>query len=488
MKKLRYIVIASFIMVGILTTTSCKKFFDINTNPDAVSSAPIDQQLSSLTVNVGFYAGSDMSRFSSIIAQQFSGQSTGAQNQTQDYEKYLIQGSDANNAWATMYATILNDAQNIIVKATAEGSPHYSGVAKILKAYAYQITVDFYGDVPYSETQQLTLNTQAKYDSAEQIYTSLITVLNEGIAEVNATTSNKSPGDNSTIFPGDFDASKAKWVKFANTLKLRLYLHYSEKDPAFAKAQIDQLINSGAAFIASNDDNFQMFFGSVAASQNPIDQYQNARIGYLVANNNLVSLMNSKADPRRPFYFTQYPAGSGLYVGSIGGASPSQNYSKFNTYLRGALANGSYAGNAPIRMLTFAEYNFIRAEAALRFASPGVAQAFYAAGITASMQDAGVASGAITTYLAANGILAGTPAQQLEQIINEKYVANYAVLVEPWTDWRRTGYPAAIVPPANAVVQFVPRSLYYPQSEIDLNPNAKQKSGLNTRIFWDTRQ
>jgi len=139
-------------------------------------------------------------------------------------------------------------------------------------------------------------------------------------------------------------------------------------------------------------------------------------------------------------------------------------------------------------MLTFAEYNFIRAEAALRFASPGVAQAFYTAGITASMEDAGVASGAITTYLAANGILTGTPAQQLEQIINEKYVANYAVIVEPWTDWRRTGYPASIVPPSNAVVQFVPRSLYYPQSEIDLNPNAKQKSGLNTRIFWDTRQ
>jgi len=488
MKKLRYIVIAS-LFTGLLTTSSCKKFFDINTNPDAVVSAPIEQQLSSLTVNVGFYAGSDMDRFSSIIAQQFSGQSTGAQNQTQDYEKYLIQGSDANNAWGTMYATILNDAQNIIVKATAEGSPHYSGVAKILKAYAYQVTVDFYGDVPYSETQQLTLNTQAKYDSAEQIYTSLIAVLNEGIAEVNATASNKSPGENSTIFPGEFSDTKTNWVKFANTLKLRLFLHYSEKDPAFAKAQIDQLINSGALFLDGNEDNFQMTFGVVAASQNPIDQYQNARVGYLVANNNLVSLMNGKADPRRPFYFTQYPAGSGQYLGSIGGASPSQNYSKFNTYLRGALASdGSYAGNAPIRMLTFAEYNFIRAEAALRFASPGVAQAFYTAGITASMEDAGVASGAITTYLAANGILTGTPAQQLEQIINEKYVANYAVIVEPWTDWRRTGYPASIVPPSNAVVQFVPRSLYYPQSEIDLNPNAKQKSGLNTRIFWDTRQ
>jgi hypothetical protein len=487
MKKFKYMVIASFVTLGILTTSSCKKFYDINTDPDAVADAPIDQQLSSLTVNVGFFAGSDMNRFSSILAQQFSGQSTGAQNQTQDYEKYLIQGTDANNAWSTMYATILNDAENIIVKANETNSPHYSGVAKILKAYAYQTTVDFYGDVPFSETQKLTGNTQPKYDSAADIYTALITLLNEGITEVTAATSARSPGLNSTIYPGTFTTTQANWVKFANTLKLRLYIHYSEKDPAFAKAQIDQLVNSGVPFFASNADNFQMYFVNVAAGQNPIDQYQKARVGYLVANNNLVSIMNAKADPRRASYFTEYPAGSGQYLGSVGGASPSQNYSKFNTYLRGALSAGVYAGDAPIRMLTFAEYNFIRAEAALRFASPGSAQAFFTAGITASMSDAGVSATAIATYLATNGVLAGTPAQQLQQIITEKYVASFGVLVEAWTDWRRTGYPA-IAPPANAVVPFVPRSLYYPQSEIDLNPNAKQKTGLDVRIFWDTRQ
>jgi len=487
MNKLKYIVIASFFAVGILTTSSCKKFYDINTDPDAVADAPIEQQLTSLTVNTGFYAGSDMNRFSSIIMQHYSGQSTGAQNQTQDYEKYLIQGSDANNAWSTMYATILNDAENIIKSANATGNPHYSGVAKILKVYGYQLTVDFYGNIPFSEAQQLTANTQPKYDNAEQIYTSLITILNEAITEINSTSSNKSPAANSTIYPGVFTTTKANWIKLANTLKLRIFLHYSEKDPAFAKAQIDQLINSGATFFAGNADSFQMFFLNAAAARNPIDQYQTARIGYLVANNKLVSLMNAKTDPRRSSYFTQYPAGSGLYVGSVGGASPSQNYSKFNTYLRGALSGTVYTGDAPIRMLTFAEYNFIRAEAALRFSSPGSAQEFFTAGITASMADAGISNPDIAAYLAANGVLAGTAAQQLEQIITEKYVASYGVISEPWTDWRRTGYPT-ITPPANAVVSAVPRSLYYPQSEIDLNPNASQKANLNVRVFWDTRQ
>jgi len=487
MKKIKYIVIASFITTGLLTTSSCKKYFDINVSPNSPLSAPIEQQLSSLTVNTGFYAGSDMNRISSIIMQQWSGQSSGTQNLTQLYEKYLIQGSDENNAWSAMYATILNDAENIIQVAGQTGSPHYSGVAKILKAYGYQITVDAFGDIPFSETQQITLNTQPKYDSAEQIYPALIKLLDEGIAEVNAATSSKSPGLNSTIYPNaSFATAKLNWIKFANTLKLRMFLHYSEKDPAFAKAQIDQLINSGATFIAANADNFQMAFQNLAAAKNPIDQYETARAGYLVANDRLVTIMNTNVDPRRQFYFTQFPAGSGLYKGSIGGAPASQDYSKIHTYLRGG-AGTTYTGDAPIRMLTFAEYNFIRAEAALRFASPGVAQDFYVAGITASMNSAGVAAGDIATYILAHGTLLGTPAQQLQQIITEKYVANYGVISEPWTDWRRTGYPAITIP-TNAVVQFVPRSLYYAQSEIDLNPNAKQKTGLDVRIFWDTRQ
>lgn len=485
MKHLKYMVITLFVIMGMLTISSCKKFYDINQDPDAITTGPIEQQLTSLTVNVGFFAGSDLNRYSSLIMQQYSGQSSGANNQTQDYEKYLIQGSDENNAWSTIYATILNDAENIITSATATGSPHYSGVAKILKAYTYQLSVDVWGDIPFSEAQQLTQNTQPKYDAATEIYTNIIRLLNEGIAEVSAATSNKSPGTNSTIYPGTFSTTKNNWIKFANTLKLRLYLHYSEVDAGFAKAQIDQLVNAGGPFITSNADNFQMAFLNQAASQNPIDQFETARAGYLVANDRLVGIMNTKSDPRRPFYFTQYPAGSGLYRGSVGGAAPSQNYSKLHAYLRGYSGTG-YTGDAPIRMLTFAEYNFIRAEAALRFSSPGTAQAFYTAGITASMTDAGVSEAAISTYLAASGTLSGTPAQQLEQIITEKYVASYGVAVEPWTDWRRTGYPV-ITPPVNAVVGFVPRSLYYPQSEIDLNPNAKQKTGLDVRIFWDKR-
>lgn len=486
MKNIKNKIVSVLFLVAFVVT-GCE-FGDTNDDPSSIKAAPINQQLTSLTVNVGFLAGSDLNRYSSLIMQQYSGQTVGATTQTQFFEQFQIVGTDLNNVWSSIYATVLNDAENVIVGATATNSPHYSGVAKILKAYTYQIAVDTWGSIPYSETQKLAANVKPKYDSDELIYSELIKLLDEGIAEVNAPTSAISPGTNSTIYPGAFSAVRNNWVRFANTLKLRIFLHYSEKDAAFAKSRMDALINSGAPLMTGNLDSFQMNFVDAANARNPIDQFENLRLGNLVVNAKIVNLMNAKTDPRRQFYFTQLPAGSGLYVGAVSGAPAGPgNYSKFHTYLRGAITGAVYSGAAPIRMLTFAEYNFIRAEAALRFASPGSAQTFFQAGIRASMESAGVASADITAYLAANGTLTGTTVQQLEQIINEKYIANYGVVVEPWTDFRRTGYPTLTLP-ANAVIPFFPRSLLYPQSEIDLNPeNATQKSGMNVKVFWDTR-
>ena len=487
MKKFKYIYI-TLITGLVLTSSSCEKFYDINKDPDAIVEAPLSTVLSSVTVNVGYFAASDLNRYSTLIAQQFSGQSTGTLNQTQEYDKYLITGNDANNLFSTAYATILNDVENIIIRATEEGSPNYSGVAKLLKAYMYQNMVDAFGDLPYTEAQKLTGNVAPKYDDDEQIYKSLITLIDAGISEINNTTSKQVPGTNSTIYPASFTSARTNWVKFGNTLKLRILLHYSEKDPAFLTAQMNTLI-AGGQFFTSNADNFQMNFINAAGSRNPFDQFETGRPGYLVAGDRIVGIMNTKNDPRRSTYFSAFPTAP-LYRGAVVGApSNATLYSKLHTYLRGSLSGTTYAGDAPVRMLTFAEYNFIRAEAALRFGVAGSAQAFFTAGITASLTAAGVSAADQATYLAANGTLSGTPANQLRQIIEEKYVANYGILMEPWTDWRRTGYPALTLP-SNAVTTFIPRSLYYPQSEVDTNPNiggGKQKATLGEKVFWDTR-
>ncbi len=567
--KLRYF---KFILLftGIVATTSCKKMLDINKDPDRLpdSNSPIAQLLSSAQVNLGFEGGSDLYRYSAEIAQHMSGLASSA-NQTWEYYRYNITGSDQNNVWSSIYATTLSDLELIIKQGSA--SPYYTGIAKILKAYEYSLVVDVWGNVPYSEAQQLTGNTQPHYDDDAVIYPKLIALLTEGITDLNAASSLLTPGTNSLIYTngGNFANARAQWIKFANTLKLRLFIHYSKIDPTFSNTQITTLINTaGITFLAANADNFQMPFFDIANQRNPISAFEVSRPGYLYADQRMLSIMNPKFDPRRPYYFTSFPyqgipapvtlstsaatvAGNVLTFASTTGAatnmvitgtnipagttstavtattitlsnnvtgagvgagasiiispnafvgvsaaappaSPNSNYSRIHTFLRGNVTAGvappfTYSGAAPQRMLSFAEYNFIRAEAALRGA-PGSAQAFYTAGITASMQEVGVNAAQIADYLAANGTLSGSTAQQIQQVIEEKYIASFGVSVEPWSDYRRTGFPALTVP-TNAIssVTAVPRSLFYPQSEIDLNPNVpgQKPSSLQDRVFWD---
>ncbi|MFD2248399.1 SusD/RagB family nutrient-binding outer membrane lipoprotein [Pontibacter ruber] len=502
-----------FLYIALLSTgllfTSCESFFDVNDSPNDIKEARVSEILPAATVNIGFMGGSDMLRYSALIMQQFSGQGPANPSTTKEYERYNINNSDVNNLWNRIYSVVLADLEQVITKAGAEGSPHFTGVAKILKAYTYQVTVDAWGDVPFSEASKFQSNFYPKYDDDEAIYPALIKLLDEGIAEVNATASVMDPNAYSTIFPAsNWETSRIKWVRFANTLKLRLYIHYSEKDPAFAAQGINGLINSGAEFMTSTSDNFEMMFLNQPQRQNPLTSIEGGQFkNQLFPNRTIVDMMNQKADPRRASYFVAYPINSSpaTYKGQSIDSPPTTAVSRLHRFLKGTAtpvdpgkvnADGSikddaimYGGDAPTRLLTFAEYNFIRAEAALRFGAPGDAQAFFQEGIRASMKDAGIAAAEADAYIAANGTLTGSPEEQLEQIITEKYIANFGVMMEPWTDWRRTGYPdiTPLTRPT-AIYDELPRSLFYPVSEITSNPNAKQKETMLERVFWDVRQ
>jgi hypothetical protein len=566
--KLSYFKVMMF-FAGVVAISSCKKFLDINKNPDALpdSNAPIAQLLTSAQVNLGFEGGSDLFRYTTLIMQQMSGEAS-QPNQTFDYYRYNITGSDENNVWSSINATTLSDLELILKQGTT--SPYYTGVAKILKAYEYSLMVDTWGKVPYSAAQQLTGNTQPAYDNDAVIYTKLLQLLDAAIVDLNSATSVLSPGNNSVFYPNaTFATVKPQWIKLANTIKLRLLLHYKKIDPTWI-TQVNTLISSGATFLASNADNFSLPFYDLPSQRSPIAQFESSRANYLFADAFMVGMMTNKKDPRRPYYFTSFPyqgiplpitlntsaatgagnvltfasttgvangmviagtnippnttavsftattitlsnavTGGGVGLGApivvapntftaVSAAAPpavaNNNYSRIHTFLRGAVTAGAappftYSGAAPQRLVTFAEYNFIRAEHALAAGlPPATVQTWYQAGITASMQEVGVSAVQIADYITTNGTLIGTSAQQLQQIIEEKYIALFGVSVEPWTDWRRTGYPL-ITPVSNSIngVTAVPRSLFYPQSEIDLNPNCPgQKSPtLQDRVFWD---
>ncbi|MGN0021514.1 MAG: SusD/RagB family nutrient-binding outer membrane lipoprotein [Sphingobacterium hotanense] len=504
--------ILSFIgIITLLGISSCESFLDVNDDPNNVTKVGINQLLPSITVNVGYFGASDLLRVGGVFVQQFSGQGPVQGHVAfKEYERYNVNDSDINNQWVSIFGTTLSDISILIKQATEEGSPHYAGVAKILKAFVYQVTVDTWGDVPYNNAAMFNDNLKPDVDDDEAIYTDLIRLIDEGIANINEPNSTLSPNSNSSIYSRNSWAnSKELWEKMANTLKLRIYLHYSVKDPAFTSQKIKELINSGAKFMSANSDSFQMDFFNTPQRQNPIYSIELGQFrNQFLPNKYIVDLMNTKNDPRRTTYFTPFPYFSNpkTYKGSsVADANISSEYSRLHTFLyggvtsfnqalvdaSGALQTGAitYSGQSPARLLTYAEYNFIRAEAALLYAAPGDAQKFFEEGIRASFADNQLPEVDLNAYLASHGTLSGTNEQKLEQIITEKYVANFGVLVEPWTDYRRTGYPA-ITPHKKPIAMYdeVPRSLFYAQSEANSNPNITQKTSLLERVFWDTRQ
>ncbi len=495
----------------LLGAASCSSFLDVNDDPNNVTKVAVNQLLPSITVNVGYFGASDLLRVGGVFVQQFSGQGPVQGHVAfKEYERYNVNDSDINNQWVAIFGTTLSDIAVLIKQATDEGSPHYAGVAKLLKAFVYQVTVDTWGDVPYFNAMQFGENLKPEVDDDEAIYTDLIRLIDEGIADINAGTSTLSPNAFSSIYAStNWAGSKEKWEKFGNTLKLRIYLHYSAKDPNFTRQKINELINSGAKFFSSNEDGFVMNFLNAPQRQNPIYSIELGQFrNQFLPNKYIVDLMNTNNDPRRERYFTPFPYFSSpkTYKGaSVMDANASSEYSRLHEFLygtvtsfnsslvdpKGALQTGAilYGGEAPARLLTFAEYNFIRAEAALLYGAAGDAQAFFSAGIRASFEDNKLPAATLNAYLADKGTLSGTNQQKLEQIITEKYIANFGVLVEPWTDYRRTGYPALTpLKKPTAIYDEVPRTLFYSQSEANNNPNITQKTSLLERVFWDTRQ
>ncbi len=511
--------LATVFTVLIMTAGSCDKFLDVNIDPNLTVDNPPNLILPSAGSMLGFVMGSDLNRYSLLWSQQIAAQ---AGRQTETYDTYTLQPTEVNNVFRTnIYGGILMDLERILAKPTATTHPHYYGIAKIMKAFTYIIASDCWGDVPFTEALQGDKSVfQPKTDPSQAVYTSALRLLDEGIAEMRKT----APPTIATVGNDDYfyggSANAIRWVRFANSVKLRIYLHWSTLSNA-DRAAMTSFINGTPAtdFMQSTADDFNIAFETTARRQNPIHQFILDRQDDITTSSTLVDMMNTKVDPRRTTYFTPMPFSMALlaapptgntgYVGlrnGTGGGLINNNYSRIHTYTRGAVTGGNvpgpslgvtgitYAGNAPVRILSFAEYSFIRAEFALRFNIGGdaaTAQTFYQAGVRASMANAGISATATDAYIAAQGTLTGSVEDQLKKLIEEKFVANFMVAVEPWNDWRRTGYPLLNLLPTTVNAgnnRRVPRVLPYPQQEVDANPNMKQRTSLSeTPVFWDVR-
>lgn len=386
------------------------------------------------------------------------------------------------------------DAPNVI---SGGSNANQLATARILKAWFFQLMTDRWGDIPYTDALNGLSTPLPKFDKQQAIYTDLFKELTEAIAQF----------DGGSTVKGDilFSGNIAKWKKFANQIRMNMALRLSKVDPSTGKTQFNAALAAGV--LTANSDN--MFYNYLAESPNENNMYNNynvaKRYDYTIGKT-LLDFMQGLTDPRLPVYAEKNNAGNyvGMPYGITQAAAGAFTIGGFNT--AGVFVPGSVSAlaakfrlqNSAVSIYTYAESRLAVAEAyKLGWISgaPDDANATiaYNAGITASMSQHGVAAATITAYLAQPNIIY-TPANAVQQIINQKWIANYEGYgYEAWADWRRTGFPAISPSPvAQNIGGQIPRRQVYTTNESSLNKanylNVVASQGpdeLSTRVWWD---
>ncbi|TDH24076.1 SusD/RagB family nutrient-binding outer membrane lipoprotein [Segetibacter sp. 3557_3] len=477
MKKLLYLVL-------LLTSfSSCKKYLDVNTDPNESTDAPPKVLLPTTSVGIAWVNANNLGRAASILVQH----NAGVLGDPDDYDVYRLEGTFENQWNNELYPVIKN--LRIIISKTGETSPAYAGIAKLQMAYAFSIATDLWGDVPYSEAGVGMTITKPRFDKQEDIYLGnstlgiqgLFDLVREGLADLDKASATK-PTTDDIIYGGDV----TKWKKAGNTLLLKLAIQVSNVKPDVTKSVISSVLTSNN-YITNNAEDFEVKFFAALYNQNPIYAFDYGnRTTEQMMSSRFLNFMRNLNDTVRLAKFYTKP--NGIFQGYNNGdnvVAPLQaDRSRYNTYVVGT------SGEAPIRLLTNFQRAFILAESALLFGTAGDPNALYQEGIRASMTKTGMTTAEINTYFADNPTivnLTGTTEDKRKQIITQKYVAWVGNGIEAYNDYRRTGYPQ-LVPSLNAVgddPNVIPKRLPYSTTESQRNPNQPNpRPRTNEKVWW----
>ncbi len=461
--------ITVFTLLLVFILGSCEKWIDpdYNNNPNSPGDVPINLILPSAMASLAYAHNGDYARFPAIWMQHLSG----VDRQAYGFETYNQSESDVNNLWNMLYAATLKDLKKGKEKAVALGAPHYIGVFNVLTAYTLSILTDAWGSIPYSQALIGETNFQAPYDSQEDIYTTINSLLDDAIPLLTAPnpTGKPAPG---TIDDIIYRGNVAHWAQAARSLKLRNALHLQKR--AGNWAAVGNLISAGG-LLASNAANFQFNFGVNSNEAGPVFNFDTNR-GDIRVGANIVNLMNANNDPRRPAFFSSTVAPNFSVPGTYVGSDPGAQTTSAN-WVGPAFASR----NSPAYFMTFAEVKFIEAEWRFRTSTAGAADALRDA-ITASLAQYGVTN---ATWVSDNYGSIDDASITLDDIIAAKYTHLF-MQPEAWNDWKRTGIPNLTAAAGNVTSNVIPRRYIYPQDERLYNgSNMPQGLTITDRNWWD---
>ncbi|HWB24860.1 MAG TPA: SusD/RagB family nutrient-binding outer membrane lipoprotein [Chitinophagaceae bacterium] len=539
MKK---IIINISLFSALLIAGCTKNFDDINTDPTKASASNFDPNLLLPSGELGYlsattgYSGPIL--FQSMWVQTFA--SAIYPGYYSNGDKYVFGGSYLSyqqSTWNNAYnaASYLYEVQNL-TKDKPELS-NLSGIALIVELLNIEAVTDTYGDCPFSQALQAKAGITAPvYDAQQDVYNSMLSKLDSVISTLDA--SKATPTNDALPYKGDI----AKWKKFGYSLMLRMAMRLTKADAATAKQYAEKAYAGGT--FASNDDNAYILYdlsdGFTNSNTNALkttEDYSEVKWGKA-----LIDYLKSTDDPRLsviaevPQTGTTNAANQSLagnsdpsvQVGMPNGYDQnggSTDISKEPNYPGVAAADPAISGdkpnvtgkysrpktalylsqNAPAFILTYAQTEFLLAEAAARGWNVGAtATQHYANAIAASLQTystynstGNISASTATAYAASHPLDVSSMEASLKQINTEYWVLESTIFdfSEAWSNWRRSGYP--VLTPVNYTGNFsnatIPRRQAYPTGEASTNPaNYKAAvSGLSngdtytSRVWWD---
>jgi hypothetical protein len=468
MRKL-IVYIVSFSLFTIFT--GCKKYLDVNDNPNIAELPPINGLLASSTYTTG-YTIYRTGNFTSYFTQYLASPSTASGSDIYDDVDYT-------STWTSVYNTMA-DLYDLARAADSVGAYHHAGAARIMMALNLSVVNGIWGSVPYSKGLSGD-NIQPGYDSDRGIYDTCLSLIDQGIASLSRT-------DGKVLLDAAKDllhhGNSEAWKKSAYALKARLLNRITKKagyDPA-------AVLNALSLAYTGNGDDMQLtqFQSRSPWNQAAVNNDNNSLDGWL--GTYFVAATNDSTfgvfDPRLPLIATLTKFGDyrGTYngAGRIGsGTDDEESYLSSKT--------GFYSKDgAPLLVITYAECKFIQAEAAFRAGDRTTAYAAYLDGIRAHMDKLGVSSANRDAYVNNPVVNVGATNLTLALIMKEKYVAMF-LNPEAWTDMRRMDYQyTSFRMPANALLPTFIRRVAYPTSEVTKNSaNVPPVGALSDRLWWD---
>lgn len=507
----------------ILGVSSCTKNFEkYNTNPNALS---VNQTIAILPTAFGPLEQAIYSNYQ--VAQNLSADAYSGYMMSPDPFRgginnlnYALVDGWNQAGFNDQYNLVMGPVSKIAATGARTKAPDLWAVALLIRVEAMDRVTDRFGPIPYSKAG--TAITSIPYDDQKTVYQQFFNQIDTAASNLQAyiaANPGKTPlAGSDLIFNGDY----TKWLKFANSLRLRLAMRIVKADAATAQQQAEKAMSAVGGLLTTPADDAAIAQSGGRSNDLWVvtDPYDDNRMGA-----SFQSYLTGYNDPRLPVYCK--PATDALFAGQYIGIRIGSNILSRPDYDTYASLNTAttFTQTAPQLIMTAAEMWFLKAEAALRgWAGAGDAQTNYETGINTSMQQWGVSAGSYISNAVSKPVaytdpknnvnnspalssitikwdpLAGNE-QKLERIITQKWLAIFPDGQEAWADYRRTGYPKLFTVvnnnsnnTINTDIQI--RRLPFPTSEYN-NNGAAVKNALTllggadnggTRLWWDVNK